>query len=114
LLKVIQTDGSLKVSDGTAGALLGGVDADGRFRIGAERTAPDRDILRVLWEGRFEGRSVVFARRTAVLRGEDFLNTTELDRNSAANPLRSLKSCSGCGSFVLSILEVTTGGCALS
>ena len=78
LLKVEQTDGSLKVSDGSAGALLGGVNGDGRFRFGAERTAPDQDVLRVLWEGKFEGRSLGFTQRTTGLRGENLQNTTRL------------------------------------
>jgi hypothetical protein len=78
LLRVAQSDGFLKVSDGSAGALLGGVNADGRFRFGVERTAPDRDVLRVLWEGKFEGRTLGFTKRTTGLRGENFLNTTRL------------------------------------
>jgi len=89
LLKVEQADGALKVSDGSAGALLGGINGDGRFRFGAERTAPDHDVLRVLWDGKFEGRSLDFTRRTTGLRGENFLNTTRLTgtaERSSCNP----------------------------
>jgi hypothetical protein len=38
LLKVAQADGALKVLNGDAHPLLGGVDGNGRFRFGAERT----------------------------------------------------------------------------
>jgi hypothetical protein len=77
ILQVRQTDGALQVLDGSADPLLGGVDRQGRFRFGAERTtAPD--TLRVLWEGKFNETSLDFTRRTTVLRATKILNTTRL------------------------------------
>ena len=77
LLKVAQADGALKVVDGDAHPLLGGVDGDGRFRFGAERTT-GQDTLRVLWEGKFHGNSFDFTKRVTGLRGPNLLNTTRL------------------------------------
>jgi hypothetical protein len=78
LLTVAQTDGALKVLNGDAYPLLGGVDGNGRFRFGAERAA-GRDTLRVLWEGRFNSNSLNFTRRMTGLRGTNILNTTRLN-----------------------------------
>ena len=77
LLKVGQADGALGVLDGDAHPLLGGVDGNGRFRFGGERTT-GQDILRVLWEGKFHDNSLDFARRMTGLRGLNLLNTTRL------------------------------------
>lgn len=77
LLEVGQTDGSLKVLRGDAYPLLGGVNGNGHFRFGAERTT-GQDTLRVLWEGKFNGNSLDFTRRITVLRGMNVLNTTRL------------------------------------
>jgi hypothetical protein len=77
LLRVGQTDGSLRVLDGSADPLLGAVDGNGRFRFGGERTT-GQDTLRVLWEGKFNDNSLNFTRRTTVLRGMNVLNTTRL------------------------------------
>ena len=73
LLEVGETNGSLKVFNGSAYPLPGGVDGNGRFRFGAETTA-GQDTLRVLWEGKFKE----FTRRMTVLRGMNILNTTRL------------------------------------
>jgi hypothetical protein len=77
LLKVVQADGALNVSDGDAHPLLGGVDGDGRFRFGAVRIT-GQDTLRVLWEGKFHGDSLDFTRRMTVFQGRRILNTTRL------------------------------------
>jgi hypothetical protein len=77
LLKVRQADGALKVLDSDAHPLLGGVDGDGRFRFGVERTT-GQDTLRVLWEGKFHDSSLDFTRRMTGLRGLNLLNTTRL------------------------------------
>ena len=86
LLKVAQSDGHLKVSDGSAGALLGGVNANGRFRFGAERTVPDGVVLRVLWEGRFNSSSMEFTRRITGLHGNQVLSTTRLTGTAQQTP----------------------------
>ena len=75
-MRVAQTDGALKVLNGSATPLLGGVDARGRFRFGAERITGEY-TLRELWEGTFKGNSLDFTQRTMVLRGTDILNTTQ-------------------------------------
>jgi hypothetical protein len=75
LLKVAQTDGALKVFNGST--FIGGVDDDGRFRFGSERVT-GQDTLRVLWEGTFHDSSMEFKQRTTVLRGAHILNTTQL------------------------------------
>jgi hypothetical protein len=77
LLEVGQTNGSLKVFNGSAYPLLGGVDGNGRFRFGAEATT-GQDTLRVLWEGKFNDNYLDFTRRMTVLRGINILNTTRL------------------------------------
>lgn len=77
LLKVAQSDGALKVVDGDAHPLLGGVDGNGRFRFGAERVA-GQDTLRLFWEGKFRDNSLDFTRRMTVLSGANVLNTTQL------------------------------------
>ena len=77
LLKVEQTDGALKVLNGGAYSLIGGVDSNGRFRFGAETTT-GQDTIRMLWEGTFTDSSLDFTRRMTVLRGIDVLNTTQL------------------------------------
>jgi len=76
LLRVNQSDGSLKVSDGDSD-LLGAVYSDGRFRFGAERKA-GQDTLRFLWEGTFNGAALDFSKRTTLLRGASVVNTTRL------------------------------------
>jgi hypothetical protein len=66
--------------------LLGGVDSEGRFRFGAEKTA-GQDTLRVLWEGTFHNDSLDFTRRLTVLLGPNLLNTTRLTGTArACNP----------------------------
>jgi hypothetical protein len=77
LLRVEQSDGSLRVFDGSADPLLGGVDGNGRFRFGSERTT-GQDTLRMLWEGKFNGSSLDYTRRITVLHGMNVLNTTRL------------------------------------
>jgi hypothetical protein len=77
LLKVAQSDGALSVLDGDARALVGGVDANGRFRFGAQRAA-GQDTLRVLWEGTFHDNALDFTRRITGIRGRNVLNTTQL------------------------------------
>jgi len=77
LLRVGQTDGSLKVLDGSADPLLGAVNGNGRFHFGVERSA-GQDTLRVLWEGKFKVNSLEFTRRITGLRGMTVLNTTRL------------------------------------
>jgi hypothetical protein len=77
LLKVSQTGGALKVLNGGASPLLGGVDGNGNFRIGAE-TVTGQDTIWVVWEGKFSGSSLEFKRRMTVLRGADIQNTTQL------------------------------------
>ena len=77
LLKVGQADGALRVLDGDARPLLGGVDGNGRFRFGGERTT-GQDTLRVLWEGTFHDNSLDFSRRMTGLRSLNPLNTTRL------------------------------------
>ncbi len=77
LLEMEQTDGSLNVLKVSGYALLGGVNGNGRFRFGAERTT-GKDTLRVLWEGKFNSSSLDFTRRITVLRGMNILNTTRL------------------------------------
>jgi hypothetical protein len=77
LLKVAQTDGTLKVQDGDAHPLLGAVDGDGDFQFGAERIS-GQDTIRVLWDGKFNSNSMDFTRRLTVLRGTSVLNTTRL------------------------------------
>jgi len=57
--------------------MLGGVDGNGRFRFGGERTT-GQDTLRVLWEGTFYDNSLDFTRRMTVLRSLNLLNTTRL------------------------------------
>jgi hypothetical protein len=78
LLKVGQVDGAVRVLDGDAHPLLGGVDGNGRFRFGGERTTGP-DTLRVLWEGKFHDNSLDFTRRMTGLRGLNLLNTTRLN-----------------------------------
>ena len=79
-------NGALKVIDGDAHPLLGGVDSEGRFRFGAEKTA-GQDTLRVLWEGTFHNDSLDFTRRLTVLLGPNLLNTTRLTGTArACNP----------------------------
>lgn len=77
-LKVAQTDGMLKVIDGSdTQPLVGGVDRDGSFRFGGDvRTI--RNPLRVLWQGKFNGHSFQFARRVTVVNGENGLGTNPL------------------------------------
>ena len=75
-LKLSQTDGALKVLNGTS-ALQGGVDDDGGFRFGAEGI-DGQDTIRVLWEGKFKGSSLGFTRRETLLRGTNTVNTTRL------------------------------------
>jgi|HubBroStandDraft_1064217.scaffolds.fasta_scaffold01097_7 hypothetical protein len=75
-LKVSQTDGALKVLNGTS-AFQGGVDDDGGFRFGAEGI-DSQYTIRVLWEGKFKGSSLGFTRRETVLRGTNIVNTTRL------------------------------------
>jgi hypothetical protein len=75
LLRVAETDGALKASDGNA--WLGGVDGDGRFRFGGE-ISTGQDTVRVLWEGRFYKNSLSFTKRVTGLRGPTVLNTTRL------------------------------------
>jgi hypothetical protein len=77
LLKVMQTDGALQVQDGGAPPLLGGVEADGSFRIGVERLT-GRGAIRILWEGRFSGQSLDFTKRVTVIQGSRIVNTTRL------------------------------------
>jgi hypothetical protein len=77
LLKVAQTDGTLKVSDGDTPQLSGKVDSHGQFRFGAERIA-GQDTIRVLWEGKLNGKSFDFTRRLTVLHGPNVQNTTQL------------------------------------
>jgi len=77
LLRVQQADGTLRVLDGDAHPLLGGVDGNGRFRFGAERTT-GQVTLRVLWEAKFHDNSLDFTRRITVFRGLNLLNTTRL------------------------------------
>jgi hypothetical protein len=77
LLKVGQADGALRVVDGDAHPLFGGVEGNGRFRFGGERTT-GQDTLRVLWEGTFYDNSLDFTRRMTVLRSLNLLNTTRL------------------------------------
>lgn len=77
LLRVAQSGGSLTVSDGSAGPLVGGVNSSGRFRFGVERTT-GQDALRMLWEGQFNDNSVDFTRRLTVVRGINVISTTRL------------------------------------
>jgi hypothetical protein len=75
LLTVAEADGALKVFDGGAQASMGGVDSNGRFRFGTERTTGDT-TLRDLWEGDFNSEG--FTRRMSVSRGNEVINTTRL------------------------------------
>src|SRR5262249_23162025 len=77
LLKVEQADGALRVLDGDAHPLLGGVDGNGRFRFGGGRTT-GQDTVRVLWEGKFNENSLDFTKRMTGIRGLNLLNTTRL------------------------------------
>lgn len=77
VLRVEESNGSLRVLDASANPLLGGVDRNGSFRFGAERTT-GQDTLRVFWEGKFNENSLTLTRRITVLRGMNVLNTTRL------------------------------------
>jgi hypothetical protein len=77
LLKVTQTDGSLKVAQGRDILFLGGVDGNGHFRFGAETTAGP-DALRTLWQGKFRGDSFEFNRRMTVVNGVNGLGINPL------------------------------------
>jgi hypothetical protein len=76
LLKVVQTDGLLKVEDGRE-SLMGGVDRDGRFRFGAEITE-HTDTLRILWNGKFHDSSFDFSKRLTVVNGVNSLGINPL------------------------------------
>jgi len=69
--------------------MLGGVDGNGRFRFGGERTT-GQDTLRVLWEGTFYDNSLDFTRRMTVLRSPQPLEYYAADGNSAANLMQSV------------------------
>jgi hypothetical protein len=77
LLKVEQADGALKVLDGSAHPLLGGVDGNGHFRFGGA-TLSGQDTMRVLWEGKFHGSSLEFTERVTVSRDAEVQNTTRV------------------------------------
>jgi len=76
-LQITQTNGALKVEAAGDSALVGMVDARGRFRFGGERTVGE-NTLRTLWEGTFKDDGFEFTRRSSVWRGGDALNSTRL------------------------------------
>jgi hypothetical protein len=76
LLKVVQTDGVLKVEVGRD-SFLGGVDRDGRFRFGAE-IIERTDTLRILWRGKFHDNSFDFNERLTVVNGVNSLGANPL------------------------------------
>ena len=75
-LKLVQTDGVLKVDEGRD-SFLGGVDRDGRFRFGAEITERT-DTFRIVWQGRFHGNSFDFNKRLTVVKGVNSLGVNPL------------------------------------
>lgn len=80
LLKVMQTDGSLRVlafQFQERIELKGGADRDGRFRFGGESTT-GRNTIRYFWEGEFHKNSLEYVRRSTLLTGSGSLYSTRL------------------------------------
>ena len=79
-LKVVQTDGVLKVeyrSWFAPQALSGGVDRSGHFRFGTE-VSTGQYPSREMWQGKFHGNSLEFQRRITLLKETNNLPTTQL------------------------------------
>lgn len=71
LLKVTQNDGNLHVFTHVSQyrmEMAGGVDQNGRFRFGGEAKIGS-DTLRYLWQGKFDGNSIDYVRRSTLLNG---------------------------------------------
>ena len=77
-LRVHQSNGTLRVDvDDEKVSLSGGVDGDGRFLFGGERTSA-KDTLPEIWNGTFQSYALTFTRRSTLLGQGLIVHTDEL------------------------------------